>query len=124
MTIIMASSFPEKIKKKICYKGGKAIKGIEIKVLEKPLAKPIDNKAQPKKQEKPTSPEPVTGHLGLVEAYVFMVVLGQHPNSINLINRVEGQVLIARVVVVVVTDVRVTIHADVNMVMEIIPHHA
>ncbi|CAK7323320.1 unnamed protein product [Dovyalis caffra] len=60
--VTVASSFPEKIKKKICCKGGEAVKGIEIKVPEKPPAKPTDNKAQPKKQEKPTSLEPVTGH--------------------------------------------------------------
>ncbi|CAK7323312.1 unnamed protein product [Dovyalis caffra] len=52
VTVTVVCCSPEKIKRKICCKGGEAVKGIEIKVPEKP--KPAE---KPKAPEKPKEPE-------------------------------------------------------------------
>ncbi|KAG8647527.1 protein PYRICULARIA ORYZAE RESISTANCE 21 [Manihot esculenta] len=56
VTITVVCCSPEKIKKKICCKGGDSVKGIEIKVPEKvkPQEKPKEpEKPKPKEPEKP-----------------------------------------------------------------------
>nr|TKR90714.1 hypothetical protein D5086_0000230260 [Populus alba] len=68
VTITVVSCCPEKIKNKICCKGGKAVKCIEIKVPEKPKPPPEKPKPQPppekpkpppeKPQEPPPAPKP------------------------------------------------------------------
>ena len=78
VTITVVSCCPEKIKNKICCKGGKAVKCIEIKVPEKPKPPPEKPKEQekpkpppekpkeppppPKPTPKPPPPQPVPGH--------------------------------------------------------------
>ncbi|EEF39484.1 protein PYRICULARIA ORYZAE RESISTANCE 21 [Ricinus communis] len=57
VTITVVCCSPEKIKKKICCKGGDTIKGIEIKEPEKPKPAPEKPKEAPKEPEK-TKPPP------------------------------------------------------------------
>lgn len=55
VTIIVVCCSPEKIRDKLCYKGGKVIKSIEIKELGKPEKKKEPEK--PKEPAKPKEPE-------------------------------------------------------------------
>ncbi|CAL5344344.1 unnamed protein product [Camellia sinensis] len=55
VTIIVVCCSPEKVRDKLCCKGGKTIKSIEIK--EPPKPKPPEEKPdKPKPSEKPTNP--------------------------------------------------------------------
>ncbi|XP_050213206.1 protein PYRICULARIA ORYZAE RESISTANCE 21-like isoform X2 [Mercurialis annua] len=56
VTISIVSCCPEKIKKKICCKGGESVKSIEIKVAEKP--KPQDQKPKDPTPDKPKDAKP------------------------------------------------------------------
>jgi hypothetical protein len=63
--------------------------------------------------------------MGLVEAHVIMTMVGQHPRVMKLM---EGQCmiigLVAAAAAAVVAKEAVTMCADVNMSVKIIPRHA
>ncbi|XP_050214358.1 pollen-specific leucine-rich repeat extensin-like protein 1 [Mercurialis annua] len=56
VTVTVVCCSPEKIKQKICCKGGESVKGIEIKVPEKPKPSPPPPE-KPKEAPKPKEPE-------------------------------------------------------------------
>ncbi|KAK2978534.1 hypothetical protein RJ640_010180 [Escallonia rubra] len=55
VTIKVACCSPEKIRDKLCYKGGKTIKSIEI--VEPPKPKPLEKSKEPEKRKEPKKPK-------------------------------------------------------------------
>jgi len=58
---------------------------------------------------------------GLVEAHVIMTMVGRHPQVMKFM---EGQCMIVGVAAAAVVAEAVTMRADVNMIVKIIPRHA